>query len=148
MSKYMTIANWSDIKHFKPTDIGWGDWRKIESRVIYMLETLRVKIATPIIVTSGSAGKHSPNSYHYQGLAIDCMFPNKLMPDGPAIAQAAEEVGFSGIGLYCEWELHGVKTLGAHFDCRPGRVKKWIGTDKQYLPATETNLKRYFLGVV
>lgn len=143
MSSKMLISDWQNIKYFKPTE-RWGDWTKIDSKVIYMLDILRGKLNTPIYVSCGTQGSHVAGSMHYQGKALDLLFPNLLMSDMPHVAQEAEDVGYTGIGLYSEWELHGVKTPGMHVDTRDGKTARWIGTDLGYLPFNQLNLRKIF----
>lgn len=144
----MNNANWLDIRHFKQ-DENWGDWKKIEATLIYLLDSYRDKIKTPIYVSCGTQGKHCVGSEHYTGEAVDILFPNKLMRDGGELAQEAEDSGFSSIGIYNCWKLQGVSTLGMHLGVRKVKAtKRWIGIESQYLPFNMVNIKRYFIDFI
>jgi hypothetical protein len=139
----MLVSDWKEIKFFKPTE-NWGEWEKIESNLIYMLDIFRERIATPVYISCGTQGRHSPNSYHYSGHAVDVLFPNKLMPDLAELSQQAKDMNFGGVGIYNNWDFHGVSTPGMHLDVRNGKQKLWIGIEGMYLPYNDVNLKRYF----
>ncbi len=76
---------------------------KIDSELVYFIQTLRDKIARPIIVTSGyRCVRHNKevegveNSYHLQGLAVDIAVDMNL----DRLAELARSLGFRGIGIY------------------------------------------------
>lgn len=143
MSNKITALDWQEIKHFKP-DERWGEWKKVDLALVCYLDSYRELVNTPIYISCATQGKHSPNSYHYQGKAVDILFPNKVLADLPYLVSAAEQIGFTGIGIYNNWHLHEVLTPGMHLDIRPGSLKKWIGIENLYLPYDEVNIKRYF----
>lgn len=139
----MDNSDWAKLKHFKKSE-NWGSPEKMNTALVFMLDIFREVVKTPIYVSCGIQGKHVAYSTHYTGNAVDILFPNKLIEDLPELASEAEKVGFTGIGIYNCWELHGVSTPGMHLDNRPGKVKKWIGIETLYLPFNEVNVKRYF----
>jgi len=113
------------LKEFESTD---NNLVKVDKKLVEKLELLRKKVNeylntddTPIIITSafrtwkhhkriyieyfGSEWKEhiTDESLHLKGKATDLRNPHELTPK--KFKELAEEVGFSGIGLY-SWGIH------------------------------------------
>ncbi len=85
-------------------------------------------LGQPMIVSCGTQGQHEKNSLHYVGSAVDLIFPRAGKAGMVDVLFAAMRFGFTGIGIYPDWELHGVKLGGLHLDNRvaPSRAL-WLG---------------------
>lgn len=94
---------------------------KIDQQLLEKLEKLRELSGGPIVVTSGyrcpqhnAAIGGARDSYHVKGMAADIksagISPEKL-------AEMADKIGFSGIGIYASW---------VHLDTRE-KPAKWRG---------------------
>ena len=71
------------------------------------------------IVHDINQGKHSPNSYHYKGLAVDGHFVG-LSPIEVYIIMS--KMGVRGFGYYPDWQHPGF-----HFDLRPqDHISTWL----------------------
>lgn len=91
----------------------------LDRHLVRLLQLLRSKIQAPIWINSGFrcekenyAVQGTKHSYHLIGLAADIRVP-ELEVRG--LAQAAEEIGFNGIGIY---ESKGF----VHLDIRPSKT--------------------------
>jgi len=132
----MRKEEWEDFTYFHPQE-AWGNPEKIDYWLVVELEGLRKFIGKPIIIHCGTQGKHTPNSYHYAGLAVDCH------TEGISLLEfylASERFNFGGIGIYPWWN-----NPGLHLDIRPvwpGKPRsrwgciergKYIPFDKDFL---------------
>lgn len=102
------------LKEFECTDS--GSVVKLDSKLLEKLQLLRDKLGSPINITSAyrtpECNKRvggSSNSYHMKGLAADIHSPGHTPTE---IAKAADEVGFTGIGIYSSF---------VHLDVRPNK---------------------------
>ena len=138
-----TPATFLQMKYFKISE-NWGDFKRMDEGLLYMLDAYRELVKTPIYISCGTQGRHVTGSLHYSGNAVDALFTHKLMADLPELAEKALSMSFS-VGIYNCWEYNGVSTPGIHLDNRMGKQKKWIGIEGMYLPWNDVNLKRYFL---
>jgi len=107
----MTKNDWERVKWFSPEE-NWGDPYRIYKKLIFMLDAMRDFAGVRVIIhcayeTSG----HSPNSYHYKGMAVDLHFEGLNLLDQFIIASRWD---FGGIGVYPFW-----KNPGLHVDIRP-----------------------------
>jgi len=110
MGVLMTWEDWNKVQYFTPNE-NWGDWTKLEKNVIFLLDRMRGEIGRSIIIHCAyEAGGHSTQSQHYLGRAVDCHIKNT-----PLLEQylLAERYGWSGIGLYTDWN-----NPGLHLDLR------------------------------
>lgn len=94
---------------------------KIDKKLVDKLQALRDKVGVPLVITSGyrcpshnKAEGGAPNSYHVKGMAADVVVPEGST--GEELAQAAKELGFTGIGVYSSF---------VHMDVRPGRYVRF-----------------------
>jgi len=114
-------------KNFKYAEIACpccGKDRPLDSKLLYLLQSLRNKIDRPIYITSGlrcrkyndSIGgyKYSP---HLQGKAVDIHAKNMGIID---LAIEAKKIGFSRIGIYPENYFIHIDTV------RPYRSASWV----------------------
>ena len=95
---------------------------KMDPKLIFLMEKLRIILGQPIYITSGyrcpahnKAVGGAASSYHMKGMAADITVP-KLSPFD--VARAAEVLGFGGIGTYTTGQNY-----FTHVDIGPRR--KW-----------------------
>lgn len=143
-----TKEYWETVKYFSPNE-NWGDVERIDPSLILELDRFRHKVATPIIITCGTQGKHIDGSFHYLGLALDIMFPEKEKKDIPDLFLQALKFQFRGIGIYPDWKYKDKVIGGMHVDYRPIKAypepkATWIGVSKSYLAADMSNLYHLF----
>ena len=130
---YMTPEMWTKLKYFKPTE-NWGNPAMMDSNLIYILEFMRIYVNKPIQIHCGySLDGHSPQSFHYKGLAVDLHIVELNLLDQYLVAELFD---FRGIGVYPYWN-----TPGLHLDIRPsdeiGKQTRWYqDKDKKYHPLT------------
>lgn len=120
------------LTYFKPSEFGlW--WPLMNSQLLVKLDLFRELWGAPVMISpaQGGIGRHDDsNSQHNvnkwgEVRAID------VMPQGMDTAQdrqravrLAEQVGFTGIGIYPHWQPR----PGIHLDVREGdHVAKWAG---------------------
>ncbi len=146
----MKAPEWNTIEHFKPTE-NWGDPNKINYNLVRALDKFRAMVDTPIYISSGTGGKHKPNSAHYEGHAVDILFPKKTKADLLDLYIAASRFSeFTGIGVYPGWYFYNKNIGGLHLGNRhePHR-KLWMGVKVEstvdYIGLTAENLKEYGL---
>lgn len=152
----MTPQDWEQIRYFSPKE-NWGDPYKMEFGLIWLLDSFREFHGRPIFISMGTQGKHSPNSMHYVGKAVDliieCGKSTKL-----DVILSLFRFPFTGLGIYPDWQYHKFsRSLGVHLDCRvvtslPRGITQaqWIGIKKphpsdenEYHPLCEDMLRRY-----
>jgi hypothetical protein len=154
----MTLEDWERVKHFKMTD-AWGDPNKISKDLVTELESYREFIGKPMLVTSGCGGAHLDGSQHYEGLAVDLVFPGAKPADLLDAIIAALRFKFTGIGIYPYWKCKGERVGGMHLDVRAAQTKHlWMAAPvttpegkvvQQYIALTRENLiKHGVIGVL
>jgi hypothetical protein len=116
---------WENIKYFSPAE-KWGDLDLVKFELIQKLDWLRDAAGVPIhIHCAGDHTGHSPNSYHYRGMAADIHADNIEVGDLFILATR----WFKGIGVYPRWN-----NPGLHLDIRrlePDEAGKyWISWRK------------------
>ncbi len=103
------------------------DWfPEMNPELLDKLDQIRGLYGSPIIISpaGGAIGRHAGTTQHnvdrYGKVnAIDVMFKDlKTSDDALAILKLANEVGFTGIGVYPEWKPY----AGFHFDVRTDRT--------------------------
>lgn len=120
---------WEKLKYFKYDSKvdNWGDPDKMNWALLTKLDAFREYIGSPVIVTSGTGGKHIANSQHYKGNAVDIVVPY-YSPNLIELYLASERFNFNGIGVYPDWEYNGEETGGLHLDMRPFKeCGRWVG---------------------
>lgn len=122
-----TEIDWQQIRYFTPNE-NWGDVDLMAPELIYKLDAMREYINTPVIISCGTQGQHSENSYHYKGEAVDVVVPShkKSLFD---LYLSAERFNWGGIGLYPHWTYRGHQCGGLHLDIRQDHGR-WIGVKK------------------
>lgn len=135
---------WNVLKHFSANE-NWGDANKMDPKLLKMLDNYRGVVNEKIFISCGTQGLHVPNSLHYQGKAVDILFPSseKSLFDCYLIA---EKFNFTGIGLYPDWQFGGKRIGGMHLDLRVSDIAvRWIGVKEMnqtvYIALNEQNLK-------
>lgn len=144
------MSNFDGIKYFNPKE-NWGDASKISEDLLKRLDDFREEIGKSITVTCGTQGVHSPNSQHYSGKAVDCVFDITDLDDLQDKIRIALQY-FNGVGVYLYWSLNGKQVVGFHFDVRTlpenGRKSTWLaykdGSQQKYIGLNTENLKKYF----
>lgn len=156
---------WPKVKHFKPWSDAFGDPSKMNRELILRLDDLRSYLNKPIIVTCGTQGKHSENSQHYLGRAVDVVFP-EFHGHPCDLLFSIERFGFTGIGYYPDWKYKGQRIGGFHLDNRELPFDadntlnyvsaRWMGLSKskyvdgvmtkyhQYIPLTHSNIIKHY----
>ena len=152
----MTPEQWGKIRHFKPTE-NWGDVRKICFELVFKLDQFRGYIKKPVYVLGGykSTGTvHVKNSQHYDGRAVDCFIEVGPRESRLNLLIAVYRFGFTGLGVYPDWQMGGKRGLGLHLDVRPveellrGQSQaQWMGVEvnnkNEYFPLDELHLRRF-----
>lgn len=143
------MDNFAGIKHLNPDEGNWGDASKIDATLLQMVDQLATYLDTKIFVTSGYRPQ-SDGSQHQLGKALDIMVPEY---EGTLLQfyQAAEALGFPGLGVYPRWRYNGQAIGGLHVDVRdtPNQHARWMGvpTSKPggqvYIGLTPENLKTW-----
>lgn len=121
MNKIKVSENFS-LHEFQCTGAGQiHDHVMLDEKLLELLQKLRTRINKPITINSGyrcpsrnAAVAGSPTSQHLYGKAADIAVPG-MSPN--AVAAAAEQVGFTGIGTYNTF---------THVDVRPAPAR-WRG---------------------
>lgn len=115
-------------------------------RLVQELDRFREFLGVRMVISCGTQGIHSKNSLHYTGDAVDLVIPDR---NGLSLLDcfvAATRFGFTGIGLYRDWEYNKTRVGGLHLEhsglTHP--TKYWLCTkqngENNYLALTETNL--------
>ena len=112
----MTPEQWRQIRHFSSEECGEG----MDFDFMVHVENLRAALGKQMHILAGHASSgHSPNSYHYQGRALDFWTeenPRKVMA-------LIDLCGFGGAGIYY-WGAH---APWFHIDDRPfSSYQRWI----------------------
>ena len=121
---------WPSLRFFKRTE-GFGNPDKMNEAFMRKLDDFRAYSGYPFKILEGYASSgHAPNSYHYQGLAVDMRLVDSK---GEALGVdehlvLAMRAPFGGIGIYT-WSPMGPFL---HFDDRPfhDRRRIWVCRDK------------------
>lgn len=125
-----------DFDFFKPyfsTKEKWGDISKVQWHHVHHLFLIRERLSLlgydwPMIIhCSFENSGHSPNSYHYKGLATDFHFKTNepLLKQYTTLRTALDSLSlneFCGVGVYFWWN-----NQGFHFDSR-GSKMRWTST--------------------
>lgn len=134
----MTEQDWQKSSYFKATE-NFGEPLKMEKELIEELNKFREKINTTIYISMGTQGKHCEGSAHYDGKAVDILFPRKKLSDVPDLFLEALRFNFFGLGLYANWMFNGEVKGGLHLDIRDAKERAmWIGVGREYLPVSWT----------
>jgi len=138
--------NWPQLKNFSPNE-NWGNPEKMDHRLLKLLDVYRTVVDEQIFVSCGTQGQHVQNSLHYQGKAVDILFPNQHRSLFDCFL-IAERFNFGGIGIYPDWVYNGKKIGGLHLDIRiVDYAARWIGVKEfettLYLSLNKDHLQTY-----
>lgn len=119
------VMKWNSIRHFKAAEFG-KNWHLLDFDLVVLIDRMRELVGCPIHINCAWADDgHSKKSQHYLGRAIDCFIGGISLLDA---FQAAEEIGFKGIGVYPHW-----RNPGLHLDIREGKQIRWVqNADGEY----------------
>lgn len=110
----MKETNWSEIHHFSKRE-NWGDWTKVDKKVIIKLDQMREYCGKLIVIHCAyEKSGHTNNSQHYLGKAVDINIIGMKLVEQYLLA---ERFGWTGIGLYNCW-----KNPGLHLDLRDEEI--------------------------
>ena len=123
------MPDWSKIKYFDANE-NWGDASKIDQSLLVGLDELRFKLGSPIIISSGTDGRHQVGSFHYDGKAVDVVAPNSHIFN--FFVTATRVKAFDGIGVYPEWSYRGIRCGGLHLDVGGSFGRRWLYHDAYY----------------
>lgn len=146
---------WESLKYFKVDGSDqFGEPFLIHPYLLILLDSLRAEIRTPLHITCGTQGMHTPNSQHYAGLAVDFVLPQYKNSHLDMIYKIMN-FPFTGIGFYPDWYYKSESNIigGYHVDIRPKLESEsrdmWIGVKSnpqlknsatKYLPFTYLNM--------
>lgn len=146
---YLLRRQTISLKYFKPTE--FGAWFPLMDRELLLkLDTFRAEYGKPIKVSpvAGALGRpDSPSSQHFPDpmvKAVDIIFTESA-PDFQRAFDVAKRVGFTGIGVYRDWNPYG----GMHLDVRDSRAvgdpAKWAGVPdgdgQKYVSISEAGIR-------
>jgi hypothetical protein len=122
---------WQRLRYFDHASgvDNWGDPGAIADELLLRLDDFRHWLGVPVIVTAGvKVTGHASKSFHYVAngaCAVDIVIPDyhNCMAD---LVLDASRFGFTGIGLYPDWQYRGEVIGGLHLDTRP---LKWDSDD-------------------
>jgi hypothetical protein len=119
--QFKELENFTYFSDFQHTR---GNLRKMKFEVYQRLQALRDLLPENnfLKVLSTNAGKHSTNSRHYTGEAIDVFCPMRNISIN-SFVELALNVGFRGIGVYIN--ASGVPSF--HLDIRED-FQLWFGS--------------------
>lgn len=115
----MYEADWTNLPygHMKKHE-PWGEPRKMNFTLVYLLDCLREKLGIPLWVTYGTQGWHKA-PWHARGLAVDAVIDAALIKPLDAILTITR-FPFKGFGIILDakhWACN--QPLGLHLDIRP-----------------------------
>ena len=126
--------NYGIISHFSPKEFQ-DDMNnpQMDRKFVITLDYFRNWLNIPININYGLGGKHKTDSYHYQGLAVDCYVKEISLFE--FFIQAIKFGGFKGIGLYPFWYKPGL-----HLDSRPSSMINMWGRNSKGKYVSVTNI--------
>jgi hypothetical protein len=149
----MTLEDWNALRVLKGDGHNWGDKKILDRKVVRLLDDfLFQRVLYHAVVTSGACGEHAPNSFHYQGKALDVMLPGTSRRVLPALFATLTHAGFGGVGIYADWKLsRNLPPIGGfHVDSRKikdDHVATWLKArvvGPGYQAASADNMKKAF----
>lgn len=118
----MDVFLWSSVEYFNDSE-NWGDYRKMNVRLIFWLDALRRSVNLPIVIHNGyEEGGHKDGSQHYLGRAVDLHIEG-LTPQEQV--WEAMKFPFTGIGMYEFWNNPGLHLDTRVFDDGRTARKMW-----------------------
>lgn len=148
---------WPSLKNLKKDSRQdrYGNTDILKPDLLLKTDSLISHFKSDFIITSGTDGKHSPNSAHYRGEAFDIiLIPSKKVSHPVDVIFQAFKLGFTGIGYYPDWKYFGLQVGGYHLDIRQTKTAAtWLGVqnwnkdkkkfEREYIALNHTNLKKY-----
>lgn len=130
------MVNWNQIKHFKLKE--WGNWKKVNPALIYLMDEFRKFINKPIIIHVAYEERPNSNSQHPLGNAVDFHVVGIHPLD---VYLLAERFPFTGLGIYGKdvWNNPGLhadirKSIPARWGCIKDKDKrKYVALDKIFI---------------
>lgn len=120
---------WNQLNFFTKGE-NWGNWRKMDVRLLYNLDRLREKVNMPIKVHCGFEEiGHAMRSYHKKGMAVDFHFigAEELKKNEKLnLFNLLMNVWQGGVGVYTHW----YPVFGFHLDL--GEKREWISVKQGY----------------
>ncbi len=111
------MIRWDFVKHFKPEE--FNEPQKIDPSLIYLIDKIRDGYGCPIRINASYATTgHSPNSYHYKGLALDFVFLENKPDYLRQFIYLSRFLAIGGLGFYLDWHMP-----GWHIDLRKVRKR-------------------------
>ena len=114
------------------------------------LDRFRSYLGLRIVVSCGTQGTHTKDSWHFQGRAVDIIVPEPGALKPLDIWIEASRFAFTGIGLYRDWQYNGKRTGGFHLEIAPAQPvrKLWLCTsddagNQQYFPFSQETLAQF-----
>lgn len=149
----MTKEDWINTKMIKRGDPSarhnFGNANAIDRRVILLVDDFAAAHNRQVLVTCGTEGQHVKDSLHYQGKALDIMFPQLKRRELKEVYLQLLKYPFGGIGIYSEWKLRPDWECigGFHVDVREGDITAtWMkGPDTGYIGVTIANMQKYMV---
>ncbi len=133
MSNKMTVSDWNKLKYFHSNE-NWGNPFGMDKTFMFFLDDLRGYVGRPFVVNCGTQGRHSSNSFHYKGRAVDGCFLGLSPIEALDIVMEKLHIhGLTdkvGVGFYPHWN-----TPGLHIDDRNVDGTKppvfWVRLDRR-----------------
>ena len=148
----MTSKDWSGIRFFSPQE-NWGNPGLMVLEFVQTLEEFRQYLGLSLVISCGTQGNHTADSWHYKGRAADIIIPDMAGKTLLDVGLQASRFGFTGIGLYRDWSYNGKRVGGLHLERAPGIPirKYWLCTKEDgaqvYHEFSESNLTKLgFIG--
>lgn len=139
----MITQGWERLKYFSKNE-NWGDWTRINPKLLIELDSLREYAKVPMFISCGTQGFHAQDSEHFKGNAVDVVLTNAKI-DLLDFYFFAERFDFSGIGIYPHWSYLGTNYGGLHLDVGDRRGRWCCSLDQQgkqkYVAINKSNLK-------
>lgn len=129
------VLRWNSIKNFKKQEFQ-PNADKVDLDLVILLDRFRDEIGAPVVIhcayeTTG----HSKNSQHAKGKAAD------LHVKGVSLLEAfdaAEKIGFTGIGVYPHWN-----NPGLHLDIRDRKPIRWYQDENgEYIYVSSNEIRK------
>lgn len=91
--------------------------KNLDQALLKKVLSLVTYLNTKVIIAYSNDGSHTKNSFHYQNLAVDLVFP-EYKGSLFSLYLIVERFGFIGIGLYPKLKFEGKNFSSIHLDMR------------------------------
>lgn len=110
---------WPQLLHFTTIE-NWGDYDKMDIRLLWDLDRIRDDLARPINIHCGYAlSGHAKKSFHKLGMAVDFSIKESTIENFHQSYLYLLHAWQGGVGVYPYWN-----TPGFHLDLGPNRT--WV----------------------